>query len=67
MMWAAGVILLAGLNWLYERYLRPILADIFGWEPWTEEDYIPPVCFLVVFFVMSLVGFFAFVGAAVGL
>jgi len=55
MLWAAATILLAGINWLYERRLRPILADIFGWEAWTEEDYIPPVYFLGAFCVFRYV------------
>jgi len=67
MLWAGAIILLAGLNWLYERHLRPVLADIFGWQAWTQEDHIPPVYFLGALVFISLVGFFAFAGAAAGL
>jgi len=64
LLWACLIALWAGLHWLYARHLRPVLADIFGWEPWTDEDRIPPVFFLGAFLFMSLFGFFAFVGAA---
>jgi len=67
MLWTSLITLWAGFHWLYARHLRPVLADIFGWEPWTEEDHIPPVFFLGALVFMSLFGFFAFAGAAAGL
>jgi len=67
LLWAAATVLLAGINWLYERHLRPVLAARFGWEPWTQDDHIPPAYFLGAFLFMSLFGFVAFAGAAVGL